>query len=163
ITGINMATRSNVLSIAVAQAAIAILVHPPHGCTVDVLTASEVEKAYRVEPVTWTDLHGSGTDCDTTVTPIARADSSGTPYQVKHWFTGVTTAALVGNETWGGNTTTTNSTFQSTNTAWPNTAVVKSNTGCLDTCPASGLGTGSGGGDLVKTVGVTPNSIGYAA
>lgn len=164
ITNINTATGGKVLSIPVAQAAIAIIVNPPAGCTIDTVTQGQVESVYRLATATWTNLGGTAAACNAHVEPIARADGSGTTYQLKHFFTAVTTGALnAGGTTWSGNTTANNSyQLPDRNTLWPSAAVTLSKTGCLDTCPV-GAGAGSGGGDEVRTVGATPNSIGYAA
>ena len=164
IPNINAGTGASVLSIPVAQAAIAFVVNPPANCTITSATQTTLERAFRLAS-TWADLGATGAGCTAAVTPVGRADSSGTTYQVKHWFTGVTTTGLTGagTETWGGPQGT--NSYQGTNTVWPGpVTVVKSQSGCLMATPcAGGANSGSGGGDEVKTVGTISGSIGYAA
>jgi ABC-type phosphate transport system substrate-binding protein len=155
ITTINSATRSNVLSIPVAQAAIAILANPPHNCHVTSITRAQLETILRGHTVNWTFIGGTGPECDTHITPIVRADASGTTYQVKRYLTGANTAAVHGSFSWK------DLQAPSRNQTWP-AGVDFSRSGCFMTCSGAG-GTGSGGGDEVKTVGATPNGFGYAA
>lgn len=155
ITTINSATRSNVLSIPVAQAAIAVLANPPHNCHVTSITRAQLETILRGHTVNWTFIGGVGAECDTHITPIVRADASGTTYQVKRYLTGANTAAVHGSFSWK------DLQAPSRNTTWP-AGVDFSRSGCFMTCSGAG-GSGSGGGDEVKTVGATANGFGYAA
>jgi hypothetical protein len=145
---------SSVLSIPVAQAAIAILVNPPAGCSITTATAATLEQAFRGAVTTWAGLGGTGCGA-ATITRVRRNDSSGTTYQLKHWLTTQTGTAVHAGTTWGG--------LQGANTTWPGTTTA-SQSGCSMAFPCGGgANSGSGGGDEVKTVGVTSGSLGYAA
>jgi ABC-type phosphate transport system substrate-binding protein len=153
---INTTSTTKVLSIPVAQAAIAIVVNPPEGCNVTWATPEQIETVFRGSATTWSNLNGSGTDCNTTITRVARSDSSGTTYQLKHYLGTINGGTVNGTETW------TNLQAPSTNQTWPG-SVDYSQTGCTMTVCDGAFTSGSGGGDEVRTVGALDNSIGYAA
>jgi ABC-type phosphate transport system substrate-binding protein len=153
------------LSIPVAQAAIAIIVNPPSGCTVFSITPAELEKVFRGNITSWGGLSSSETSGCTTsqpITRVVRADSSGTSYQLKHYLFNQNSAAVCASpstKTWA------DLQAAADNTNWPTacdgTGVTKSESGCPSSCGSPG--SGSGGGDEAKTVKAITGSIGYAA
>lgn len=159
ITTSNTASGASLLSIPVAQAAIAVVVNPPASCSVTSLTPAQVELTFRGTTTTWSSI-GSGASCAAPINRVVRNDSSGTTYQLKHYLTTQNSAVVHNGLTWAGLQSSAN------NTTWPGT-VTKSASGCgavlvLASCTGA-PGTGSGGGDEVRTVAVTSGSIGYAA
>jgi ABC-type phosphate transport system substrate-binding protein len=162
ITNINAATRASVLSIPVTQAAIAIVVNPPAGCTISSITPSDLEKVWRGNITTWAGITGTSGCGTNTITRVVRADSSGTSYQLKHYLNSQNSAAVCSA---AGRTTTTWAGLQdpTLNTVWP--SVCDSPSTGVTYSLAGGLGpaAGSGGGDEAKTVLNTTGSIGYAA
>ncbi|HET6506123.1 MAG TPA: substrate-binding domain-containing protein [Baekduia sp.] len=156
IANVTTTTGGQALSIPVAQAAIAIVVSPPTGCTISTLTPAQVESVFRGATTSWTTLNAA---CSGTINVVTRNDSSGTTYQLKHYLTTVNSGAVSGTSTWADLQSPAN------NTVWPG-AVTKSQSGCASAMalPCSGgAGSGSGGGDEVRTVGAAGSSIGYAA
>jgi ABC-type phosphate transport system substrate-binding protein len=144
---------ASVLSIPVAQAAIAIVVNPPANCSIVSVTPAKLEDAFNgTDITTWSGLGATGTGCATSpnITRVVRTDSSGTSYQLKH-FLFATDGHSMGGLTWADYQDPTR------NTQWPGT-VLQSKAG-----GTGAAGTGSGGGDEAKTVANTPGSIGYAA
>jgi ABC-type phosphate transport system substrate-binding protein len=163
ITNINNATRSSVLSIPVTQAAIAIIVNPPAGCTISSITPSDLEKVWRGNVTTWAGISGTSGCGTNTITRVVRADSSGTTYQLKHYLNSQNGAAVCSAT---GRTTTTWAGLQdpSLNLVWPGVCDGPPSTGVTYSL-AGGVGpaAGSGGGDEARTVAATTGSIGYAA
>jgi ABC-type phosphate transport system substrate-binding protein len=162
ITNINAAvgsggSGSKVISVPVAQAAIAIVANPPASCTISDVTAANLEAAFRGSITTWSALGGTGAGCSGTINIVRRNDSSGTTYQLKHYLSTINGAAVNGTETW------TDLQAAATNTTWPGTTTA-SQSGCLMASPCGGgVNSGSGGGDEVKTVGTVTGGLGYAA
>jgi ABC-type phosphate transport system substrate-binding protein len=151
--------------IPVTQAAIAIVVNPPAECTLTQIKRAELEKVFRGETTTWSGITtASGAGCTGNIKRVVRSDSSGTSYQLKHYLFSVSGSNLpcLTTTTWANLQTPAN------NTVWPvNTGSCSSPTlSPVVKSKASGTGaegTGSGGGDEVKTVNTTGGSIGYAA
>lgn len=154
---INTATSSKLLTIPVAQAAIAVVANPPSGCAITNITPSNLEQVFRGTITSWTTIGSSGT-CNSSINRVVRADSSGTTYQLKHYLFNQTNTNVHAGTTWAGLQAGAN------NTTWPG-AVVKSTTQCNTamSLPCGAGVAGSGGGDEVRTVGATDGSIGYAA
>lgn len=165
ITTSNMTTGSKLLTIPVAQAAIAVVVNLPGGCTVDSITPDELEKVFRGGPLitTWSALTAhtehTANACRATINRVVPADVSGITYQLKHYLTLQTTTAVHAGLTWKDLQSVAN------NTTWPGT-VSKSRTGCTTAMtPANCIGaanSGVGATDEVETVGATASSIGFA-
>jgi hypothetical protein len=149
---------SSVLSIPVAQAAIAVLVNPPVGCTISTITAADLEKVFRANITTWAGITGTSGCGSNAITRVVRADSSGTTYQLKHYLF----SQFTGNVMTSPNRTWADLQDPTLNTTWPGT-VTYSKSGCGAVTCSGGVASGSGGGDEAKTVGVTAGSIGYAA
>jgi ABC-type phosphate transport system substrate-binding protein len=131
---------SSVVVLPVAQAAIAIIVHPPANCTLTDIDNDKLEQAFDGSATTWSAIGGVGSGCSAanSLTRVVRADSSGTTYQFKHYLDVIDP---VSSPTW--------SSLQSAanNTVWPSGTMI---------------GTASGGGAVVNLVNATTGSIGYA-
>ena len=159
---------SNVSVIPVIQAAIGVIVNPPENCTLPStpqLANGPLEKAFRGEGAsasaafTWAELGASGTGCNTPVKRVVRADGSGTTYQFKHYLFEINSKAtpclkLTWNQLQEEVTR---------NTTWPESCEGHVLSPVVHSLHNGEEGTGSGGGDEVKTVNKTDGSIGYAA
>lgn len=155
IANINSASGTAALTVPVTQAAIAIVLNPPAGCTVPFVKPAALEAAFRGSNKSWTALGATGSACSgQKITRVVRNDSSGTTYQLKHYLYTLNSGVVTGSSTWA------DLQAASLNTTWPG-AVTRSKSG--NTPGTVGTGAGSGGGDEVKTVANTPNSIGYVA
>ncbi|WP_155892226.1 substrate-binding domain-containing protein [Conexibacter woesei] len=158
VTNINTATGAGVLSIPVTQAAIAIVVNPPAGCTITEITPANLERVFNGTTTAWSSI-ATGGSCTGTIDRVVRTDSSGTSYQLKHYLFNQNSSAVCGTRTWA------DLQASADNTNWPSacnrTGVHYSESGCPSAC--AGAGTGSGGGDEAKTVSAKPGTIGYVA
>jgi ABC-type phosphate transport system substrate-binding protein len=161
ITNLNANLRASVLSIPVAQAAIAIIVNPPSGCSISSITSANLEAVFRGSTTSWSSI-GSGAGCaGQSVTRVVRNDSAGTTYQLKHFLNTVHSTKDI----CSGSTTIGWSDLQASNQVWPTVCntypsmgVTYSQMGCPSCTPG-----GTGEDDEAKTVKATPNSIGYAS
>jgi ABC-type phosphate transport system substrate-binding protein len=144
-----------VQSIPVAQSAIAIVVNPPSGCTINSATATNVEKVFRGTFTTWSQLGATG--CGTaTITPVVRDGWDGETFQFKRWLT----TQFAGNVTTSPNRSWIDLQKSSTNTVWPGSPA-RSQSGCtMGSCDG---GSGFGDEDAVQTAGNTTGSITFAA
>jgi ABC-type phosphate transport system substrate-binding protein len=156
---------NTVMSIPVVQESVAVLIHLPANCTASSkknsgrleLTNVALEGIYRGTITKWSQLTGvdgntiSGAGCnpESTITPIARRDQSGTTHIFKKYLslinggTFLTEAPKEQNKTW------TEVSEGPENTTWPKAAAI--------TKPV-----GTGGGALIEEVAKTASSIGYA-
>jgi ABC-type phosphate transport system substrate-binding protein len=158
-------TPKTVLTIPVLQAAVAVIVHLPEGCTATstsnkgrlVLNNSTLEEIWRGNITNWTEIKDGGDaftgTCSATIKHAVRLDGSGTTHIFKKYLGLInkTTAwpatnlagESVGSKTW-------NEVAEGTeNTTWPTAdAVIR---------PAK-----TGGGALVSLVAAEPSTIGYA-
>ena len=148
----------NVLVIPTAQTAIAAVVNPPAGCTVENLTNKELEKTFRGVILKWSELENAvgGAACESPLTRVVRFDGSGTTYQFKNYLSLINTASLPCIEkTWKQIEPIENSETGAPNTSWPES--------CKKTLSPLVKPAAKGGGEVVKKVNATPGSIGYAA
>jgi ABC-type phosphate transport system substrate-binding protein len=148
----------NVLVIPTAQTAIAAVVNPPAGCTVENLTNKELEKSFRGIILKWSELENAvgGAACESPLTRVVRFDGSGTTYQFKNYLALANTASLPCIEkTWKQLEPIENSETGAPNTSWPES--------CKKTLSPLVKPAAKGGGEVVKKVNATPGSIGYAA
>jgi ABC-type phosphate transport system substrate-binding protein len=157
-------TPKALLTIPVLQAAVAVIVHLPEGCTASstsnkgrlVLNNSTLEGIWRGTITKWTEIADGGDTltgtCSATIKHVVRLDGSGTTHIFKKYLGLINSAEFpttnlkgesVGNKSW--NTIAEGS----ENTSWPTAdAVIR---------PAE-----KGGGPLVALVASEPSSIGYA-
>lgn len=88
----------------VAQAAIAVIVKPPTGCSITEISNAALEEAFDGEALTWTAIGATGTTCGDKITRIVRKDGSGTTYQFKHYLFEIDPSVLkcppAGGNTW---------------------------------------------------------------
>jgi ABC-type phosphate transport system substrate-binding protein len=150
---------NNVLSVAgvgthlevipVAQEAIAIIVHPPHGCSISQIRQVNLEKAFRGVLPSWAAASATGAGCSAPIRRVVRPDSSGMTYQLKHFFFLDNAAKLqCANKTWQELQEPAN------NTTWPE--------GCESILPVL-RATGSGDAEEARMVAATEGSIGYVS
>jgi ABC-type phosphate transport system substrate-binding protein len=140
----------------VAQAAIAIIVHPPAGCTVTRITRADLEKVWNGTLTNWSNLTEKTEDvagaCNVHIKRIVRKDDSGTSFQFKRYLAKISTKKLdCVNKTWKELAEPAN------NTTWPENT---------ETCASPTLNTiarptGTGGGALAATVLEDEGTIGY--
>ncbi len=154
-------TPQALLTIPVLQAAVAIIVHLPEGCTATstsnkgriVLNNSTLEKIERGTITNWTEISDGGDaftgTCSATIKHIVRKGGSGTTHILKKYlglidnspWPGTTEGGTTGEFTWGGTAEGAN------NPTWPT---------------ADAVTRASGGSGVVSAVAATPSSIGYA-
>jgi ABC-type phosphate transport system substrate-binding protein len=157
-------TPKALLTIPVLQAAVAVIVHLPAGCTASstsnkgrlVLNNTTLEEIWRGSITNWTEISDGGDTftgtCSATIKHAVRLDGSGTTHIFKKYLGLISTTEFpatnvkgesVGNKGW--NTTAEGS----ENTTWPTAdAVIRP--------------TEKGGGPLVALVASEPSTIGYA-
>jgi len=170
---------SPIETIPFGQGALAIVVHLPAGCTASSeptvkgtvrpsgrlsLTQSEIEEIYRGALTKWSQLVGNSANNKLTCTggsgeeeeaikPVVRRDKSGTTHIFKKFLEQVNETVKFSAETFGGKGEETRDWEEvaegSENQRWPTAAHV--------TKPAQ-----NGNQGVVKTVGTTPSTIGYA-
>jgi ABC-type phosphate transport system substrate-binding protein len=142
--------------IPVAQAAIAIIVHPPTNCTVTRITRADLEKVFNGTLTNWSNLtekteHVAGA-CNVHIKRIVRKDDSGTSFQFKRYLAKINTKKLdCVNKTWKELSEPAN------NTEWPENT---------ETCTGPTLNTiarpaAAGGGAVAQTVTDDEGTIGY--
>jgi ABC-type phosphate transport system substrate-binding protein len=156
-------TKSTVLTIPVVQAAVAVVVNLPEGCTGNSTVASNrlalsqkvLEGIFSGSVKTWNQITEAGDqlvqvaggptcDKEAAITPVVRKDASGTTHIFKRFLNWTDSSALKtksGEKTWNELSELANSTL------WPETIT-----------PAEG----EKGSGLLKKVAETPSSIGYA-
>jgi ABC-type phosphate transport system substrate-binding protein len=141
---------SHVQVIPVAQAAIAIIVNPPTGCTITQIKQKQLEEVFEGTLREWSGITGSSGCGTEKITRVVRADGSGTSYQFKHLLD----VNKPGNLSCL--TSTTWETLQSTanNTKWPESCAATTLSPLVK--PAAG-----GGGEEVATVNAVKGRIGY--
>lgn len=146
----------NVLVIPTAQTALAVIAHPPAGCSIENITNKELEKAFRGIVLNWSELENASGSCASPLTRVVRFDGSGTTFQFKNYLNLVNTASLPCIEkTWKQLEPIENSETGAPNTSWPES--------CKKTLSALVKPEKKGGGEVVKKVAATEGSIGYAA
>jgi hypothetical protein len=149
-------SQTSVLTIPVAQSAIAIVVNPPAGCTLSSAVQTTVERVFRGSVTTWAGLGATG--CGSApITRVVRGDWDGETQQFKRWLT----TQFNGNVTTSPNRSWADLSASSTNTVWPGTSIA-STAGCTMSGVCDGGG-GFGDEDEVQTIGANEGSIGYAA
>jgi ABC-type phosphate transport system substrate-binding protein len=74
------------LVIPVAQAAVAVIVNPPNGCTVTQITNAELQKIWASELMNWNEIANSGSGCSGLITRVTRKDVSGTSFVFKTYL-----------------------------------------------------------------------------
>jgi ABC-type phosphate transport system substrate-binding protein len=145
----------------VAQAAIAIIVKPPTGCTVTKIENESLESVFSGLTLLWSQIKpmpSGGASCEVEITRVVRLDGSGTTYQFKHYLFENKTAALdctgVTKRTWL-------QLQEETvpNTEWPETGLCNAGEGPVTPLLKSAV---KGGKGEVEEVKKTASSIGYA-
>jgi ABC-type phosphate transport system substrate-binding protein len=154
----SIAKGASVLTIPVAQTAIAIPANPPAGCEIEVITNKDLENVFNGTILKWSQLSSVLAEpnpaCNYAIKRIVRLGSSGTTYQFKNYLflnNKKPLSCLTGGEkTWAELEAT-----GTLNETWPE------DEGCATT--KSALEKVSGGGGLAEKVAKTPRSIGYAS
>ena len=154
-------TAKSLLTIPVAQVALAVVMHLPTGCTATstaspgriVLSQKSLEGIFSGSVKTWGALTDGGSKiegagcAESAILPVVRKDQSGTTHIFKRFLNLINTAELEtasGKHTWG------DLSEGALSTTWPTAAGTKT-------------AAKSGGGELVKLVAETAGTIGYAA
>jgi ABC-type phosphate transport system substrate-binding protein len=170
--------------IPVAQTSIAILAHPPTGCSFESgkgITWKDLNKIFAGKALQWSEIGGT-TGCGTkTITRVVRSDGSGTTFQFKNYLSvlegpspgkegigpgeietnkeGATHACAT--KTWSAIRK--NGGEPNLNIRWPETFNSTTGKGCSGNGTLSPIVTEKGGGEIVKEVKNTEGTIGYAA
>ncbi len=140
-----------VFTIPVAQAAIAIIVHLPSGCSVSNISQTKLQEILSGEVNNWSTFGCASK----TIERVVREDGSGTTYVLKHYLGEIATGTVKcsGGKTW----------FQlgeeNPNVVWPESAK------CVGTesIPAGAPTKKKGGGEVAKYVNETEGTFGYAS
>jgi ABC-type phosphate transport system substrate-binding protein len=154
---------AHVLVVPVAQAAIAVIVHPPAGCELEEITNQQLESVWRGIVKRWDKIDtASGAGCVAApITRIVRKDDSGTTYQFKRYLGTIGLGKLActnPSRTWTELAPITGT--EDENVVWP----VNGSGGCLESTLSPVVRPASGGGVAeVEKVNATAGSIGYAA
>lgn len=155
------AGESGVLTIPVAQTAIAIAANPPSGCPIEEITNKDLERVFAGTIVKWSQLSSILAEpnpaCNKKLTRVVRFEGSGTTYQFKNYLNLINKLKLPCVEetkemSWAELEPIAP---EKPNTVWPE------DEGCA--VPLSQIVTGKGGGAVAETVYKTSNSIGYAS
>jgi ABC-type phosphate transport system substrate-binding protein len=155
----------NVLVVPVAQTAIAIVVNPPSGCTLEDISNKELERVFRGVVSKWSELENAvgGAPCASALKRVVHRDGSGTTYQFKNYLGLINTAGLPctvneaeGQATWKELAPIVNPETGAPNTGWPETCTGKTLSAVIR--PEE-----NGDGAAVRLVNATPGAIGYAA
>jgi ABC-type phosphate transport system substrate-binding protein len=156
-----VATGANPLIIPVAQTSIAVIVHPPAGCTLTSdkthgISSIELNKIFSGTMKVWSELAShSGPSCEHTITRVVREDMSNTTWQFKNYLS-VLETTLKGEGpgcslgTWAALRPIENLTTGAPNTTWPE---------CVERTPLVKKITGAA---LAQYVASTSGTIGYA-
>jgi ABC-type phosphate transport system substrate-binding protein len=155
---------SGVLTIPVAQTAIALVVNPPSGCTVSQITNKQLEGVMQGRIKVWSKIEtASGAACiGAPITRVVRKEGSGTTFQLKNYLLHINEATLpctpAAGQTWRSLEEIGTGADEAPNTVWPENSAAS---GCVG--QVSQVVRAEGGGGLVRKVNVTNGSIGYAA
>lgn len=142
------ANNASVVVVPVAQAAIAVLVHPPSGCSITQITNAQLEEAFSGKITNWSEFT-TGSGCSGTLTRVVRKEGSGTTYQFKNYLSKINSGApCTGAKKW--TETEENGAGGKPNIEWPE-------------CGTMAPETAAGGGALAEKVKNTEGTIGYAA
>ena len=164
ITAAKTASGTNILTIPVAQTAIALPVNPPTNCTLTEITNKQLEGVMRGTIKVWSKIQTAvGAGCtNAPITRVVRTEGSGTTFQTKNYLSKISEASLtclpasVKTPTWKGLEEI--GAGEEPNIIWPENSAAS---GCTNV--VSEVVRGAGGGGVVKKVNVTEGSIGYAA
>jgi ABC-type phosphate transport system substrate-binding protein len=158
------ASATNILTIPIAQTAIAFPVNPPTGCTITEITNKQLEGIMRGTIKVWSKVQTAvGAGCtNAPITRVVRKEGSGTTFQLKNYLSKISEASLtclpasVKAPNWRG--TEEIGTNEEPNILWPENSAAS---GCTN--QVTEIVRAEGGGGLVKAVNKTEGSIGYAA
>jgi ABC-type phosphate transport system substrate-binding protein len=171
----NTALGTQLSVVPVTQTAVAILANPPANCTITQIKNEALQLAFLQEAkiTTWKEIGGTGTGCEVGIKRVVRTDASGTSYHLKHYLfelhpANVKCLPIVGETeaTWN---KLQNNTLTVEEEVSPGVNVKTTRNQVWPECTFSGIRNkvvrpaSTGGGQVVKTVGETDGSIGYAA
>lgn len=128
----------------VAQAAVAVIVNLPSGCSMTEITNEQLQKVWNTEITNWSEI-STGTGCAGEIKRVTRHDVSGTTFVFKTYLNEINKGTLCDSKTWKTLSEPAN------NTEWPE---------CKG--PKVMKPTESGGGKEAELVAKTADSIGYA-
>jgi ABC-type phosphate transport system substrate-binding protein len=137
--------------IPVAQAAVAVIVNPPSGCTITRIGNADLQKVWNGTITKWEGILTASGSCSGAITRVVRKDKSGTTFVFKEYLENAALGVVTCNGSWKTLAQPAN------NQVWPENG--------LGTC--AGLSalkeaTNTGGGGEAEEVRATSGSIGYA-
>jgi ABC-type phosphate transport system substrate-binding protein len=143
------------LVIPVVQAAIAVIVTPPAGCTITKITNAHLEEVFRGTLKEWKSI-ATGETCTGEITRVVRKEWTGATYQFKHYLFDINSGNLKGTKIGSGPERTWEELqpAPTANLEWPEEAGVLS--------PLVHAKNPGGSGEVAE-VGAKSGSIGYAA
>jgi ABC-type phosphate transport system substrate-binding protein len=164
IAAAELASGAKPVILPVTQTAIAVIAHPPAGCTLKEITWLDLNKVFGGKGIKkWSDFStaSGGAACEKEITRVVRAEGSGTTLQLKNYLQVLheevgaekLPCETEGTEEWSGLEEVGAAPAEKPNTVWP--------------CPPAEGGTpivtAEGGGGVATKVETTENTIGYAA
>jgi ABC-type phosphate transport system substrate-binding protein len=142
---------ASVVTVPVAQTAIAIMVHPPEGCSLTKISNAALEEAFSGKATTWAAIGATPAgSCGGSLTRVVRAEGSGTTFQFKAYLAQVNAGApCAGSPTEWAKLEEIGA-EEKPNITWPECGTIKPTTA-------------AGGGGVASKVASTSGTIGYAA
>jgi ABC-type phosphate transport system substrate-binding protein len=143
-------TGAGVVTIPVAQAPIAVVIHPPIGCVFKKITNRNLEKAFSGAATSWAAIGGTGPSCAGSIIRVVPTESSGETYQFKRYLNQVSgeeeVTCDIPHRTW------LQLAEPAQNTAWPVSGA----------CSAVPLHRSAAGGGVAEYVALNEGTIGFA-
>jgi ABC-type phosphate transport system substrate-binding protein len=150
---------SKIAVVPVTQTAIAIVAHPPAGCTLTQISNANLEAAFRGTAKTWTAIGAEPAEkCGGSIVRVVREEGSGTTYQFKHYLSTINGEVLPclaeSLNTWTKLQENNKAATPNPNITWPES--------CTGT-ELTKVERGKGGKGVAELVASMEGSIGYAA
>jgi ABC-type phosphate transport system substrate-binding protein len=139
------------LVIPTVQAAVAVIVNPPEGCTIEVISNEKLQKVWNGTVTKWSEIAGGGEACKGSITRVVRRDSSGTTFVFKEYMQRISNVATCNGKKWKVLAEPAN------NLVWPENG----QTGCTGLSTVVVAAKTGGGGEVEQVIN-SAGSIGYA-
>lgn len=137
------------LVIPVEQAAVAVIVNPPAGCTITEITNQNLQEIWDTQITEWSGISTASGTCSSPITRVVRQDVSGTTFVFKTYLNEINKAATCSGTTWATYAT------PADNLDWPEEPA--------GTCKGKiVVSKNKGGGGEAEEVEKTSGAIGYA-
>jgi ABC-type phosphate transport system substrate-binding protein len=138
----------------VAQASVAVIVHPPAGCTITEITGKSLQEVLNTQITRWSALPKTSGTCNELIKRVVRHENSGTTFVFKTYLKEVNSGNTCSGKTWEFYAESAN------NEKWPEPGEGSGSSKCGGTKAI--VSTGKSGSGEVKEVINTTGAIGYA-